>query len=96
MGRVRPHKEDEQEKSIQKAIKALKSGTKMSIRAVAESFVVPKTTLVYRYKGERQARQQASEHKQLLTPAEERAIVQWAQKLDDWGFTPRLDLVKDM
>ena len=31
----------------------------------------------------------------LLTPQEEKAIVRWIFKLDEWGFPPRLEHVKE-
>ena len=38
--------------------------------------------------------QKASVEKMLLTPQEEKAIVRWIFKLDEWGFPPRLEHVK--
>jgi len=32
----------------------------------------------------------------LFTKQEEKAIVQWCNHLDDWGFPPKLTLVKQM
>ncbi|KAL7267038.1 hypothetical protein RUND412_010389 [Rhizina undulata] len=67
-----------------------------SVRNAAETFDVKRTTLNYRYNGQRQSRREATEHLRLLSPGQERAIVRWCQRLDDWGLPPRTDLVKQM
>ena len=41
------------------------------------------------------ARKLAHVHQQLLTPAEERAIVRWIVQLEEFGFPPRVRHVKE-
>jgi len=41
-------------------------------------------------------RQQSHAHEQKLTPAMEKALEDWCKKLDDWGFPPRMDLLRAM
>jgi len=57
---------------------------------------LPKTTLAYRISGQRVSRQKAHVDQQLLIEVEERALVRWMKRLDDWGFPPWLDMVKEM
>ena len=61
-----------------------------------EAFDIPKSTLYYRYTGERTSHQLAQVDNQLITMMEEKAIVAWCKEQDDRGFPPRLDMVKDM
>jgi len=64
--------------------------------ATAQVFDQPKSTLAYRLGGERVSRQVAHVEQQLLTPVEGGVIVRWIKRLEDWGFLPRLDMVKGM
>ena len=64
--------------------------------AAVELYGVPRTTLYYRLAGSRQSRQDAHEDQQRLTKPEEKAIVKFCFEMDDCGFPPRLDYVKDM
>ena len=43
-----------------------------------------------------QDRESSREPMQLFTKQEEKAMVQWCNNLDDWGFLPKLTLVKQM
>ena len=94
MGRVKARNEELLEKRIVLAIQAFRKGNYPSITAIAQAFDLPKTTLSYRLNGKRVSRRAAHIEQQLLTPVEEKAIVRWIKKLDDWGFPPRLDMVK--
>ncbi|RPA98449.1 hypothetical protein L873DRAFT_1808063 [Choiromyces venosus 120613-1] len=69
------------------AIQAFQKGNYPSITAKAQAFDLPKSTLTYQLNCERQ---------QLLILGEEKAIVHWVKKLDDWGFPPWLNMVKGM
>ena len=97
MGRVKLRKlKDVREERIQKALEAFRSGQEPSLRAAAESYGILKTTLCNRYNNQTGTRQEANRQRQLLSPAQEDVVVAWIQKLDDWGFPPRLDMVRGM
>jgi len=96
MPRVKKRNDTGREIRISAAIKSLNEGKQESIRAAAEAFDVPKSTLYYRYTGERTSHQLAQVDNQLITVMEEKAIVAWCKEQDDRGFPPRLDMVKDM
>ena len=96
MGRVKARNKDLLEKRIVLAIKAFRKGNYPSITTTAQAFGLPKSTLAYRLSGERVSRRATHIEQQLLTPVEEKAIVRWIKKLHDWGFPPRLDMVKGM
>jgi len=93
MGQVKARKKDLHEKNIALAIQAFRKGNYPSIIATAQAFNLPKSPLAYQLNGERVSWQVAHIEQQLLTPVEEKAIVQWRKKLDDWGFPRRLDIV---
>jgi len=84
------------EARINAAIRALKEGRQESIGAAAEAFDIPKSTLYYRYTGERTSRHLAQVDNQLISDLEEKAIVAWCKEQDNCGFPPRLDMVKSM
>ena len=63
--------------------------------AMAEKYGVPYSTLRDRLNGA-QDRQSSREPMQLFTKQEEKAMVRWCNHLDDWGFPPKLTLVKQM
>ena len=96
MPQVKNRPQDLREKQITNAIRAFRNGNYPSISATAVAFDLPKSTLAYRMSGQRVSRQKAHVDQQLLTEAEERALVRWIKRLDDWGFPPRLDMVKEM
>ena len=56
-------------------------------------FEVPQSTLNDRARG-RKSRQKAHEKEQALPPAIGDALEKWAQKMDDHGSPPRLDIFK--
>lgn len=96
MGKVKPREDDKREELIQKAIKALQGGLEGGVPAAVEIYGIPRTTLYYRLSGARQSRVKAHEDQQRLTEPEEKAIVKFCFEMDDRGFPPRLDHVKDM
>ena len=65
------------------------------MRAMAEKYGVPYSTLRDRLNGA-QDRQSSRGPMQLFTKQEEKAMVRWCNHLDDWGFPPKLTLVKQM
>ena len=77
------------------AMEAIKSLKKISLRAAAKLYDVPKTTLQDRMNG----RTTIAERRpavQLLTEIEEEVIVQYILDLDARGFPPRVEDIKDM
>jgi len=84
------------EARINAAIRALKEGRQESMGAAAEPFDILKSTLYYRYMGERTSRHLAQVDNQLISDLEEKAIVAWCKEQDNRGFPPRLDMVKSM
>jgi len=96
MPQVKNCPQDLREKQITNAVVAFRKGNYPSITATAIAFDIPKSTLAYQLSGQRVSRQKAHVDQQLLTEAEERAVVRWIKRLDDWGFPPRLDMVKGM
>lgn len=75
MPKVKKRDTTGREARITAAIKALKEGRQESIGAAAEAFDIPKSTLYYRYKGERTSRHLAQVDRQLISDLEEKAIV---------------------
>lgn len=97
MGRVKPRKlksEDQRESSIARALKGLQSGLYPSIRKAADINAISYSTLQRRFHGA-QDRVAAHEAQQLVTAAEERAIVRWIYQLELAGFSPRIDHVRE-
>jgi hypothetical protein len=95
MGRLKGRAKEERENLIQLAIKDYYKTLEPSIRASAEKFSIPWSTLRDRLRGA-QSRRESHRHQQLLTEYEEKSIVQWCERMDDWGFPLRLSLVKEM
>jgi len=73
------------ESRIQDAITAYKSGTYRSVRAAANAFFIPPSTLSYRLAG-RTSRSQAHESEQIFSHAEEKTLVRWLTRLTNTGF----------
>ena len=84
-----------QEARIALAIAALKSTNKMSIRATAKAYQVPRSTLEARMKG-RVAKAEKRNSQHILTVSEEDTLVQYIIDLDTRGFPPRIESVRDM
>ena len=92
---IKPRKTNEAEEGIQKAIQHYRHSDEPSIRASGEKYGVAFSTLRGRLKGS--VSREVGHHKlQVLTEYEERSIVRWCERLDDWGHPARLDLVKSM
>ena len=72
----------EREKNIQIAMQAYRMGETSSMRAMAEWYGVPYSTLRDRLNGA-QDRQSSGEPMQLFTKQEEKAMVRWCNHLDD-------------
>lgn len=96
MPKPNPRTGDVKEQQLQKAIRAVQAGLEGGVMAAVDLFGVSRTTLYYRLAGTRQSRQAAHEDQQRLTKPEEKAIVKFCFEMDDRGFPPRLDYIKDM
>jgi len=93
--RVQVAKEEaEYEKALQSACNRVQRGLFPSVRNAAEAFGVHYSTLRRHLKGGK-SRKLAHVHQQLLTLAEERAIVRWIVRLEEFGFPPRVSHVKE-
>jgi Tc5 transposase DNA-binding domain len=95
MGRLKGREKEEREKNIELAIRDYYKALEPSIRASAEKYSIPWTTLRDRLKGARN-RRESHRRQQLLTEHEEKTIVQWCKRMDDYGFPLRVSLVKEM
>lgn len=95
MPRLKGRQQEEREKFIQLAITEYQNAPKPSLRASAEKYGIPWTTLRDRMNGA-QSRRESHRQQQLLSEHEEKSIAAWCKRMDDWGFPLRLDLVKEM
>jgi hypothetical protein len=84
-----------QEARIILAIKAIRSSRKMSCRAAAKIYKVPKSTLAARLAG-RPSRRETKANSLKLTKLEEGVIVRHILDMDTRGFAPRPASVEDM
>jgi len=89
---IKERKLDNKEANLQEHYKY---SEKPSIRATAEKFAIPFSTLQNRLSGTK-TRVQGHVKLQVLTEYEERAIVRWCERLDEWAHPPRLAVVKSM
>lgn len=97
MAKLKGKQLEERERLIQLAISHYQGSSKpdMSMRASAEAYGIPWTTLRDRLKGA-EPRRAAHKSQQILSDYEEGTIVRWCERMDDWGFPLRLSLVKEM
>jgi len=86
----------EQEKDIVQATKSYKKGNHSSFQDAAIAHDIKPTTFRNWYHGLCSSRNVANEKNQLLTPIGEKSLVKWCERLDDWGFPARLDMLKSM
>ena len=75
---------------MQQAIKAMKEGR---LRRAVEAYGVHYSTLRRRLEGST-SRGKAHIQQQLLSPADEKAIVRWMIRMEEFGFPPRISHVK--
>lgn len=97
MGRVKSRKlklQHQKESSIARALKGLQSGLYPSICKAADINGIALTTLRRRFHGG-QGRIAGHESQQLVTAAEERAIVRWIYRMEFAGFPPRIEHVRE-
>jgi hypothetical protein len=95
MGRSRAQQQAKFNKRVDDAKNDLNAGTIKNIREAAEVHGIAYSSLRDRLAGAKN-RQEAHVEQQNLTPVEENAIKKWILKLDDWGFPPKHQYVKDM
>ena len=84
-----------QEGRITLAIEALNQGHCKSVRAAAELFDVPRSTLQYRI-NKHPARRDTRPASCKLTETEESTLVQWILSMDERGLPPSSDIVRQM
>ena len=80
------------EKRYATALKGLEDGTYKSLASAAQANNLSKSSLGHRKNG-RQPRQEVHHEQQIFSPAAEKATVKWILKLDDFGFSPRVDIL---
>ncbi|KAH0604038.1 uncharacterized protein H6S33_007069 [Morchella sextelata] len=95
MGRSRAQQQAKFNKRVDDAKNDLNAGTIKNIREAAEVHGIAYSSLRDRLAGAKN-RQEAHVEQQNLTPVEENAIKKWILKLDDWGFPPKHQYVKDI
>jgi len=95
MPQIKKEKKEEVEKRILDAIQHYKHSKKRSIRTLAETCGIAYSTLRGRLTG-RQSRAGGHVRLQVLSEYEEKSIVEWCERLDEWGHPARLSIVKDM
>jgi hypothetical protein len=95
MPAIKQRKKDQAEVRLQEAIRHYQHSNEPSMRSSAEKFGIAYSTLRGRLKG-RQSRVVGHHQRQVLTEFEEKSIVRWCERLDEWGHPPRLEVVKSM
>jgi len=96
MGRLKQRKhasEAQRELRIRQAILEFEQRKYPSIWKTAVAFGLAYATL-YGQLNDSQSHVKGHITQQLCTPAEEKAIVRWILKLEEWGFHPRISHVK--
>lgn len=71
------------------------AGGEQWLTQAAKAHLAPVATVYHRKKG-RKTRSESHEKQQLLSRAEEEAVVKWIEILYKWGFPPRVDMVRKM
>ena len=97
MGKLKPRNKKQngdKEARIKKAIHAVKSRDFPSLRRTAEAYDIPLTTLRRRLAGGISCAL-AHESQQLLTVAEEKAVVRWIYRLEEFRLPPRTQHVRE-
>lgn len=92
---MKERKKSEAEVNIQKVINHYRHSDEPSIRASAEKHGVAYSTLRGRLQG-RVSHEVGHLKLQVLTEYEEKSIVTWCERLDEWGHPARMALVKSM
>ena len=95
MGRVRKQVDAPREILFDSALEDLRTGKIKSIRGAAERYGLQYETLRDRKRGTAN-RVLSHEDQQHLTNAEEKAIVAWIGRVDDYGWPPKIEYVKQI
>lgn len=95
MGRIRKRVDKTKESLFTAALQDIETGKLKSIRAAAEHYGLKYETLRDRKRGS-QMRSESHEDQMLLTIEEEKSIEEWIVKIDDYGWPPRLEYVREM
>ena len=93
--RERSKKARDNNKQVEAALKDYQKKKFKSVNAAARAHGVAESTLRARVKG-RKSRAEANETKQLLSQAEERALIQWILEVSKAGYPPRKPQVREM
>ena len=77
-----------------KALKGLEDGTYKSLASAAQvnDLIISKSSLGHRKNG-RQPREEAHQEQQIFSPEAEKAMAKWILKLDDFGSSPRVEIL---
>jgi len=82
---------------IAAAIADLKSQVFTDITAAAEEWDVKRTTLSKRFRGKTGSREDANSYvRQRLTATQEKTLIEYINKLDDRGFHPTPQILKNI
>lgn len=92
---MKERKRDKKEANLQEAISLYKHSKKLSIHLTAEKFAISSSTLQNHPSGT-ETWVQGHVKLQVLTAYEEKAIVRWCERLDEWAHPPQLAMVKSM
>ena len=95
MGRICQRVDKIKESQFTKALHDLETSRLPSIRAAADHYGLKYETLRDRKRGAL-PRSESHEDQQRLTIAEETAIADWIIKIDDYGWPPRMEYVREM
>ena len=82
------------EEVLEQVVKAMNDGRFTPMRRAAEAYGVHYSTLRRRLKGG-SSRKAAHIKQQLLSTADEKAIVRWIVQMKEFGFPPRVSHVKE-
>ena len=69
---------------------------KPAIEPIALYYGIVPTTLRRRVAGKSRSHQEASKSQQRLSPAEEQALKSWILQVEEWGWPPKISLVRHM
>ncbi|KAL7266418.1 hypothetical protein RUND412_011039 [Rhizina undulata] len=97
MRRVQARKQNDdaqRKENIRRAIQARRENPKLGLREAELLFGIPKLTISNREREATKNRRTAHKHQQKLPPPIERALVKWVEQLNEWGFPPRIDILK--
>jgi len=95
MGRIRKRIDEKKEAFFAAALRDLETGKETSIRSAAAAYGLKYETLRDRKRGAKN-RLESHEDQQHLTIQEEEAIKEWIARIDDHGWPPCTEYVRQM